>query len=66
MSLLLLKYYNSIDNNRNLQFRDLVKKIVVLFTTLSTRRKQVLFTINVDDIVVQENKIVLLPNKTLK
>ena len=63
---LLLKYYNSIDNYENLQFKDLLKNTVVLFMILGARRKQALFTITVDDIVVEENKIVLLPNKTLK
>ena len=63
---LLLKYYNSIDNNENLQFKDLVKKTVVLFMILVACRKQDLFTITVDNIVVEENKIVFLPNKTLK
>ena len=33
---------------------------------LWARRKQALFSITVDDIVVEENKIVFLPNKTLK
>ena len=37
---LLLKYYNSIDNNENLQFKGLVKKTVGLFMILGTRRKQ--------------------------
>ena len=33
---------------------------------LGARRKQALFTITVDNIVTEENKIVFLPNKTLK
>ena len=63
---LLSKYYNSIGNNENLQFKDPVKKTVVLFMILGACRKQALFTITVDNIVVEENKIVFLPNKTLK
>ena len=63
---LLLKYYNSIDNHENLQFKDLVNKALLLFTILGACRKQALFTITVDNIVVEENKIVFLPNKTLK
>ena len=63
---LMLKYYNSIDNNKNLQFKDLVIKTVVLFTILRSSRTQAMFTIIVDNIVVEENKIVFLPNKTLK
>ena len=58
---LLLKYYNSIDNNEKLQFKDLVEKTVVLFMILGARRKQALFSITVDNTVVEKNKIVFLP-----
>ena len=61
-----MKYYNSIDNNENLQLKDLVIKTVVLFMILGASRKQTLFTINVDNIVFEENKRVFLPNKTLR
>ena len=55
---LVLKFYNSIDNE-NLQFKDLVKKLyIVLFMTLGAHRKQALFTITVYKIVVQENNSV--------
>ena len=64
---LVLDYYNSIEANDKLQFKDLVKKAVMLFMILGARRKQALFTITVDNIIIGENKIVfLLPNKTLK
>ena len=63
---LLLKYYDIIDNNENLKFKDLVKNTVVLFMILGACKKQALFTITMDNIVVGENKIVFLPNKTLK
>ena len=63
---LVLDYYNSIETNDKLQFKDLVKKTVMLFIILGARRKQVLFTMSVDDIIIEENKIVFLPNKTLK
>ena len=33
---------------------------------LGARRKQTLFTITVDNIIIEENKIVFLPHKTLK
>ena len=33
---------------------------------LGARRKQALFTITVDNIIIEENKIVFLPNKILK
>ena len=63
---LVLDYYNSIEANDKLQFKDLVKKAVMLFMILGARRKQALFTITVDNIIIGENKIVFLPNKTLK
>ena len=43
-----------------------MKKTVVQFIILGARRKQTLFTITVDNIVVEKNKIVFLPYKTLK
>ena len=63
---IVLDYYNSIETNDKLQFKDLVKKTVMFFMILGARRKQALFTITVDNIIIEENKIVFLPNKTLK
>ena len=63
---LLLKYYNSIDNNENHQFNDQVNKTLVLFMIRGTCRKQALFTITVDNVVFKENKTVFLSSRTLK
>ena len=63
---LVLDYYNSIETNEKLKYKDLVKKTVMDFKILGARRKQPVFTITVDDIVTEENKVVFLPNKTLK
>ena len=38
----------------------------MLFLILGDRRKQALFTINIENIIFAENKVVVLPNKTLK
>ena len=38
----------------------------MLFMTLGARMKEALFTIPVDSIVTEENKIIFFPNKTLK
>ena len=38
----------------------------MLFLILGARRKQVLFTINNESIIFADNKVILLPNKTLK
>ena len=61
-----LDYYNSIETNNKFQFKNLVKKTVMLFMILGARRKQGLFTVTVDNIVTEVNKIVFLPKKTLK
>ena len=54
---LVLDYYNSIQTNNKLQFKDLVKKTIVIFMILGAHRKQALFTETVDNIVTEENKI---------
>ena len=52
--------------------KNLVKKTAVVIMILhgggegGGRRKQALFTITVDNIVDEKNKIVFIPNKTLK
>ena len=63
---LLLKYYEQKENNDCLEFKELVKKTVILFIILGVRRKQALFTLSVDNIVLKENKFILLPSKTMK
>ena len=63
---LLLKYYEQKENNDCLEFKELVKKTVMLLIILGARRKQALFTLSVDNIVFKENKVILLPNKTMK
>ena len=49
-----------------LEFKYIVKKLVMLFFILSARRKQGLFSLNIDNIIFTDNKVILLPNKTLK
>ena len=70
---LLLKYYNSIGNNENL--KEPSKKYCSGNYDSAWgggggkeggRRKWALFTITVDNIVDEKNKIVFIPNKTLK
>ena len=51
---LVLDYYNNIETDDKLQFKDLVKKTVMLFKILGARRKQALFTITVDNIGAEE------------
>ena len=54
------------DSNDNLQFKALVKKTIMLFIILGARRKQDLFPLSTDSISFKENKVILLPNKTMK
>ena len=49
-----------------LEFKDIVKELVMLFLILGARRKQALFTINIENIIFADNTVILLPNKTLK
>ena len=53
-------------DNEELEFKYTVKKLVMLFLILGARRKQALFTINIENIIFADNKVILLPNKTLK
>ena len=39
---------------------------VILFIILGARRKQALFTLSTDNILFKENKVILLPTKTMK
>ena len=59
-----LDYHNSIKMNSKLLLKDLVKKTVMSLMIPLACRKQTLFTITVDNIVTEQNKIVFLPNKT--
>ena len=59
-------YYEQKENNDCLEFKELVKKTAMLFIILGAHRKQALFTLSVDNIVFKENKVILLPNKTMK
>ena len=54
---LVLTHYNRIGHNEDLEFKYLVKKIVMLFMIFGARRKHALF---------KDDKVILLPNKTLK
>ena len=63
---ILHRYYDNIDSNDNLQFKALVKKTVMFFIILGARKKHALFTLSSDNIIFKENKVILLPNKTMK
>ena len=63
---LVLTYYDRIGHNEELEFKYLVKKIVMLFMILGGRREHAVSTIYVNNIVFKDDKVILLPNITLK
>ena len=63
---LVLPYYDRIGHNEELEFKYLVKKIVMLFMILGGRREHAVSTIYVNNIVFKDDKVILLPNITLK
>ena len=62
----LLTYYDNIGPNSELTFKQLCRKIAVLLTLLGARRKQALLAIDIANVIVQTDKVILPPNKTLK
>ena len=63
---LVLTYYDRIGYIEELECKYLVKKTVMLFMILGARRKHALSKIYVGNIIFKDDKVILLPNKTLK
>ena len=61
-----LTHYDNIWPNSELTFKQLCRKIPVLFMLLEARRKQALLIIDIANVIVQTDKAILLPNKTLR
>ena len=61
----LLTYYDNMGPNSELIFKQLCKKIAVLFMLLGARRKQALLAIDIANVIAQTDKAILLPNKHL-
>ena len=61
-----LDYDTSSPDNKELECKYIVKKLVMLFLILGARRKQARFTINIENVTFADNKVILLPNKTLE
>ena len=55
---LTLRHHNSKDDNENLEFKDLVKKTVMLFIVLGVLRKQSLCIINVNNFILKDKKVI--------
>ena len=62
----LLIYYDNMGPNSELTFKQLCRKIAVLFMLLGARQKQALLTVDIANVIVQTDKAISLPNKTLK
>ena len=62
----LLIYNDNVGPNSELTFKQLCRKIAVLFMLLGARRKQALLAIDIANVIVQTDKAILLLNKTLK
>ena len=57
----MLRYYDNMDSNDNLQIKALVKETVMLFIILGKCRKQALVTLTFDNIIFKENKVICFP-----
>ena len=62
----LLTYYDNMGPNSELTFKQLCRKIAVLFMLLGAWRKQAILAIDIANVFVQTDKVILVPNKTLK
>ena len=61
----LLIYHDNMESNSELTFKQLCRKIAILFMLLGARRKQALLGIDIANVIVQTDKDILFPNKTL-
>lgn len=61
-----LTYCENLPLNSNLSFKLLSKKIAQLFLILGARRKDSLLKIVIANVLLENENIILLPNKTLK
>ena len=61
-----LDYYTNLPDNEELEYKYILKKLVMWFLILGARRKQKLFTINIENIIFTDDKVIILPNKTRK
>ena len=60
-----LTYYGNMGPNCELTFNQLYRKTAFLFMFLGARRKKALSAIDIENVIIQNNKA-LVPNKTLK
>ena len=62
----LLAYFESLPDNSELTLKCLLEKLTVLFLMLSEQWKQSLLAIDVDNNKIHKDKLIMLPNSSLK
>ena len=63
---ILLAYFESLPANSELTLKCLTEKLTVLLLILSEQRKQTLLAIDIDNVEIYEDKLIILPNFSLK
>ena len=63
---ILLVYFHSVPDNSELSLKCLTEKITVLLLLIGEQWKQILFYIDIDNVKIQQGKLVTLPNSSLK
>ena len=63
---IMLDYYTKSKENNELTLKELTMKFVMLLMILGGRRKQAIVAIEIENVIITEDKLLLLPNKTLK
>ena len=63
---MVLELFDHMGDNSNLSFKDLTRKLVVLLLILGARRRQPIVAIQVNCVLIEHDKCVLLPTIPLK
>ena len=63
---ILLAYFEFLSANSELALKCLTEKLTVILLILSEQRKQTLLAIDIDNIKIYEDKLIILPNSSLK
>ena len=61
-----LAYFESLPANSELTLKCLTEKLTVLLLILSEQWKQTLLAIDIDNVKIYEDKLIILPNSSLK
>ena len=61
-----LKYYEAQKYNKEINMMQLTQKLILLLMILGSQRKHTLVTIDAKNVIIEEGKMILLPNKVQK